>query len=197
MTCLYFFICHFTRKTNIQNSEGQEAPKRPINQHRRTSSLMDVAPTLARFMNTISGANEEKTAAAPTATTSTASNSSSTSFSPSSLFSALAGPMPEPSSVSRNIAQQQQQGEKREEEEEEELFDFTKVIEIGKNMKTFSEGFVGNGIRMFNDVATRMKTSVELQQEEERKRKQHQKEIGEEEEDEIDEASNWLNDSYI
>lgn len=67
-----------------------------------------------------------------------------------------------------------------EEEEDEELFDFTKVIEIGKNVRTFGEGFVGNGIRMLNDVATRIKTSAE--------------EAGEEKESE---PENWINDSYI
>lgn len=93
---------------------------------------MDVAPSLARFMNHIGGE--------PIPTP-----SASTTFTPSSLFSAFAG-------------QEQQQ------EDDEELFDFTKVLEIGKNVKTFSEGVVGNGLRMFNDVATRVKNSVEDQQ---------------------------------
>jgi hypothetical protein len=156
---------------------------------------MDVAPTLARFMNTISG-NQEGVEKTPTPTSST---TSTTSFSPSSLFSALAGPMPEPSSSklkSNNTPSTTQDRQARDEEPEEELFDFTKVIEIGKNMKTFSEGFVGNGIRMFNDVATRVKT--ELQQEEEKMKaanRAHQKQ--EEAQEEVDEASNWLNDSYI
>lgn len=105
--------------------------------HRRASSLMDVAPTLARFMNQISGSHSEEP----------------TSFSPSSIFSALAGPEPS----SRQIAPT---------EDEEELFDFTKVIELGKNMRSFSEGFVGNGIRILNDVATRIQTTAEEEKEE-------------------------------
>ena len=121
---------------------------------------MDVAPTLARFMNTISGATEDD--ATTTHTTALASSRSTQSL--------------------------------KEADTEEELFDFTKVIEIGKNMKTFSEGFVGNGIRMFNDVATRMKSSAE---EEENQRKlavnAPRKVVEEEEED----HANWLNDSYI
>lgn len=119
--------------------------------HRRTSSLMDVAPTLARFMNQIS---------------------EDTSFSPSSLFSALAGP--EPHSSVPNLPEDEEQ------QEEEELFDFTKVIEIGKNMRSFSEGFVGNGMRILNDVATRIKTTAD-----------EEKELKE------DDEGNWINDSYI
>ncbi|ORE07980.1 hypothetical protein BCV72DRAFT_261739 [Rhizopus microsporus var. microsporus] len=49
-------------------------------------------------------------------------------------------------------------------EEEEELFDFSKVVEIGKSMKSFSEELVESSIRMLNDVGTRVKTTVEQQQ---------------------------------
>ncbi|KAI9360523.1 hypothetical protein BD770DRAFT_441849 [Pilaira anomala] len=105
---------------------------RPL--HRRTSSLMDVAPTLARFIHQIGAGPDNSTP---------------------------------------------REGE--EEDEDEELFDFTKVIEIGKNVRTFGEGFVGNGIRMFNDVATRIKTSAEEEAD------------GEKE----SEPENWINDSYI
>ncbi|KAL7334226.1 hypothetical protein PS15p_203023 [Mucor circinelloides] len=156
-------------KSNSANtpSSNTSDQKQPPTLHRRTSSLMDAVPTIARFMNQIGGGS----AAAPEASTSTnvslsSSQTSTSSFSPSSLFSALAGPMPEQSST---LATNKRANEKRsiqedEEEEEEELFDFTKVLEIGKNVKTFGEGFVGNGIRMFNDVATRMKTTVEEEQ---------------------------------
>jgi hypothetical protein len=140
---------------------------------------MDVAPSIARFMNQISGHNTTTEGTTPTSST-------SASFSPSSLFSALAGPEPSfTHTTSRSVEQ-----DKSTSEEDEELFDFTKVIEIGKNMKTFSEGVVGNGIRMFNDVATRIKTSAE---EEERLRNEQ----AEEEEEEDNDHSNWLNDSYI
>ncbi|KAF1798673.1 hypothetical protein FB192DRAFT_1288116 [Mucor lusitanicus] len=67
-------------------------------------------------------------------------------------------------SEKRAIQEEDGSGNDDAEEEEEELFDFTKVLEIGKNVKTFGEGFVGNGIRMFNDVATRVKTTVEEEQ---------------------------------
>ncbi|CAO0791451.1 unnamed protein product [Mucor circinelloides] len=154
-------------KSNSANtpSSNTSNQKQPPTLHRRTSSLMDAVPTIARFMNQIGGGS----AAAPEASTSTnaplsSSQTSTSSFSPSSLFSALAGPMPEQSST---LATNKKVNDKRpiqEDEEEEELFDFTKVLEIGKNVKTFGEGFVGNGIRMFNDVATRMKTTVEEEQ---------------------------------
>jgi hypothetical protein len=137
---------------------------------------MDVAPTIARFMNQISGNNSTEDI-----------HASNTSFSPSALFSALAGP--EPSNTSRSL--QNKPTEEQQEDEDEELFDFTKVIEIGKNMKSFSEGVVGNGLRIFNDVATRIKTQAE--EEERLRQSQH---IDEEEEEEND-HSNWLNDSYI
>ncbi|KAI9244637.1 hypothetical protein EDC94DRAFT_653863 [Helicostylum pulchrum] len=115
-------------KQETTTSAPVETP-RPL--HRRTSSLMDVAPTLARFINQISAGHE-------------------------------------PSSS------------QEEDQDEEELFDFTKVIEIGKNVRSFSEGFVGNGIRMLNDVATRIKTSSE--EEDGEKQTEHE---------------NWINDSYI
>ncbi|KAI7890882.1 uncharacterized protein EV154DRAFT_234592 [Mucor mucedo] len=112
--------------------------------HRRTSSLMDVAPTLARFMNQIS---ED--------------------------FSALAGPESQRTAVTEE-----------EDDDGEELFDFTKVIEIGKNMRSFSEGFVGNGIRILNDVATRIKTNTDEDDQEEDVKEEN-------------EEGNWINDSYI
>lgn len=132
---------------------------------------MDAVPTIARFMNQIGGGSS----AAPESSTSTnvplsSSQTSTSSFSPSSLFSALAGPMPEPSSTLASCKKTtekraiKEEGSGNEDNEEEELFDFNKVLEIGKNVKTFGEGFVGNGIRMFNDVATRMKTTVEEEQ---------------------------------
>lgn len=158
---------------------------------------MDVGPTIARFMNQISGTNnhEEKRQVTPTATT-------STSFSPSSLFSALAGPDPNASTTHKSTQpirgqqQQQQQNEEDEEEEEddnEDLFDFTKVIEIGKNVKSFSEGVVGNGIRMFNDVATRMKHSADEDDSRQRRRSSTSVQKSSVE----DNDSHWLNDSYI
>ncbi|OAD03760.1 hypothetical protein MUCCIDRAFT_81735 [Mucor lusitanicus CBS 277.49] len=161
-----------TSASNPNSSISDQKP--PPTLHRRTSSLMDAVPTIARFMNQIGGGSP----ATPESSTSTnvplsSSQTSTSSFSPSSLFSALAGPMPEPSSTSasnkkasekRAIQEEDGSGNDDAEEEEEELFDFTKVLEIGKNVKTFGEGFVGNGIRMFNDVATRVKTTVEEEQ---------------------------------
>lgn len=38
-----------------------------------------------------------------------------------------------------------------------EEFDFSKVVEISKNVRTFSEGVMGNGLRMFNNLSTRIK----------------------------------------
>ncbi|KAK4515671.1 uncharacterized protein ATC70_010623 [Mucor velutinosus] len=157
-----------TSASNPNSSIFDQKP--PPTLHRRTSSLMDAVPTIARFMNQIGGGSS----ATPEPSTSTnvplsSSQTSTSSFSPSSLFSALAGPMPEPSST---LPSNKKMNDKRaikeegsgDEDDDEELFDFTKVLEIGKNVKTFGEGFVGNGIRMFNDVATRMKTTVEEEQ---------------------------------
>lgn len=177
--------------SNENNNFHKQTATRPPN-HRRASSLMDVGPTIARFMNQISGTNnnhEEKRQVTPTTTT-------STSFSPSSLFSALAGPDPTGSATHKPTRSQQQQGEDEEEEEEEDeedLFDFTKVIEIGKNVKSFSEGVVGNGIRMFNDVATRMKHSTDEDDSRQTRRRSssvHKSSVE-------DNDSHWLNDSYI
>ncbi|GAN04622.1 hypothetical protein MAM1_0069d04083 [Mucor ambiguus] len=159
------------KSTNASSQNSSvSGQKPPPTLHRRTSSLMDAVPTIARFMNQIGGGGSTTT---PESSTSThvplsSSQTSTSSFSPSSLFSALAGPIPEPSSAlasnKTNEKKPIQEEKSGDEDEEEELFDFTKVLEIGKNVKTFGEGFVGNGIRMFNDVATRMKTTVEEEQ---------------------------------
>jgi hypothetical protein len=68
-------------------------------------------------------------------------------------------------------------------EEEEDLFDFTKVIKIGKNIKNFSEEAVGSGIRMFSDIASKVKTTVELQEDE--------KDLSNEEEED-DHENDWM-----
>ncbi|KAI8069177.1 hypothetical protein BC940DRAFT_298075 [Gongronella butleri] len=48
--------------------------------------------------------------------------------------------------------------------DEEEVFDFTKVIAIGKNVRHFGEDVMGNGIRLFNDWSARMKSPNQNQQ---------------------------------
>lgn len=68
-------------------------------------------------------------------------------------------------------------------EEEGDLFDFTKVIEIGKNIKNLSEEAVGSGIRMFSDVANKVKTTVDLQEDE--------RDLSNEE-DEDDHENDWM-----
>ncbi|KAI8636048.1 hypothetical protein BD408DRAFT_487156 [Parasitella parasitica] len=49
-------------------------------------------------------------------------------------------------------------------EEEEEIFDFSKVVAIRKNMRTFGEGMMDNGLRMFNSLSTRIKNAQQQQQ---------------------------------
>lgn len=47
-----------------------------------------------------------------------------------------------------------------EDEEEDLVFDFKKeVVAMSKNVKTFSEGVMGNGLRMFNNLSTRIKNN--------------------------------------
>jgi hypothetical protein len=43
--------------------------------------------------------------------------------------------------------------------EEEEIFDFSKVVAMSKNVRTFGEGVMGNGLRMFNNLSTRIKNA--------------------------------------
>jgi hypothetical protein len=93
------------------------------------------------------------------------------SFAPMSLLSVLAESPPSAEDAT-------------EEEEEEELFDFSKVVEIGKNMKGFSEELVESSIRMLNDVATRVKTTVEQQQDDDV--------VSQEEEEEEDHDNDWM-----
>lgn len=90
------------------------------------------------------------------------------SFAPMSLLSVLAESPPSAEDVI---------------EEEEELFDFSKVVEIGKNMKGFSEELVESSIRMLNDVATRVKTTVEQQQDDD---------VVNQEEEEEDHDNDWM-----
>ncbi|CEG80605.1 hypothetical protein RMATCC62417_14912 [Rhizopus microsporus] len=89
------------------------------------------------------------------------------SFAPMSFLSALA----ESPSSAEDVT------------EEEELFDFSKVVEIGKNMKGFSEELVESSIRMLNDVATRVKTAVEQQQDDD---------VVSQEEEEDDHDNDWM-----
>ena len=99
-------------------------------------------------------------------------------FSPSSFFATLAGP--EGSSEQQNHEHSSrelrherhhherpsnwpdavpEEEEERDEEDEEDLFDFTKMIAMGKNVRHMGEDMVGNGLRMFNDMANRVKTA--------------------------------------
>lgn len=80
--------------------------------------------------------------------TSRLSNSSSTS---------LLTPPPRSSSIT-----QQHPNSAEEENEEDEIFD--KVVAISKNVRTFGEGVMGNGLRMFNNLSTRIKNTQQQQQ---------------------------------
>ncbi|KAI9254030.1 hypothetical protein BY458DRAFT_558943 [Sporodiniella umbellata] len=46
-------------------------------------------------------------------------------------------------------------------DEEDDLFDLTKIVKLGKNVRNFSEEFVGSSVRMLSDVANKVKTTVE------------------------------------
>ncbi|OAD07145.1 hypothetical protein MUCCIDRAFT_107747 [Mucor lusitanicus CBS 277.49] len=78
--------------------------------------------------------------------TSRLSNTSSTS---------LLTPPPRSSSITQNHPG-------AEEEDEDEIFD--KVVAISKNVRTFGEGVMGNGLRMFNNLSTRIKNAQQQQQ---------------------------------
>ena len=135
-------------------------------QHKRSSSLMDVAsPAIARFLNQMSGeGNGEE-------------NGNRGSFSPSSFFASLAAPedqasdnteakrnhhqdpllaQPQPRQrpprvVSPSILPLQEEEEEEEgQDDEEELFDFNKMFTLGKSV--------------FNDVANRVKNANKQQQ---------------------------------
>ncbi|KAG2231624.1 hypothetical protein INT48_006380 [Thamnidium elegans] len=42
-------------------------------------------------------------------------------------------------------------------DDDEEPFDFSKVVAMSKNVRNFGEGVMGNGLRMFNNLSTRIK----------------------------------------
>ncbi|KAG0177347.1 hypothetical protein DFQ28_006031 [Apophysomyces sp. BC1034] len=111
--------------------------KPPIErQHRRSSSLMSVA-------RLISG---EET------------------FSASSFLAALAGPTHQgPSSQHHPCPPLPEEDQLVEEDEEEfeDLFDFTKVLEMGKNVRTFTDDVMGSSIRLFKDFRDGVKEANE------------------------------------
>jgi hypothetical protein len=43
--------------------------------------------------------------------------------------------------------------------EDEEAFDFSKMVAMGKNVRTFGGEVMGNGIRLFNNLSTRIKNT--------------------------------------
>ncbi|RCH84893.1 hypothetical protein CU098_002086, partial [Rhizopus stolonifer] len=135
------------------NNKDSDVEDIPRTLHRRASSILKVGQDIVKM---ISGVAEEEQEAQDTDHKLSSSVSSTTSsfMTPSSLFSALTGAIPESSFSSSSVSTKKRQEE---------------VIEIGKNVKTFSKGVVGNSIRMFSDVATQIKTSIE---EEEIKRRQ-------------------------
>ncbi|SAM06453.1 hypothetical protein [Absidia glauca] len=53
----------------------------------------------------------------------------------------------------------QQYPPSNDDDDEEDLFDFSKVIAMGKNVRHYSEDLMGNGLRLFNDFSTRMKNA--------------------------------------
>ncbi|ORY99126.1 hypothetical protein BCR43DRAFT_488775 [Syncephalastrum racemosum] len=163
--------------------------------HKRSSSLMDVAPSLSRFMSQI--ANPEQSQQQQSSQQQQQQGQSDRAvFSPSSFFSTLAGPEAPPKPPRRTAAttaeeeeyikQQIEQIPARrraelyrdaDEDDEEDLFDFTKVIAMGRNMRNFSEGVMGNGLRMFNDMAERVRNAQiakQLQQQQQQQQQQHQ-----------------------
>lgn len=169
------------RKSSMSSSVSE----RPQQQHKRSSSLMDMAPSIARFVNQISTADDNRV------------------FSPSSFFASLAGPeIPERENnkntrndeyiqqqqrqLARQHHQQQQhrfnssrsmphpplpeehseggEEDNEDDDDEEDLFDFSKMIAVGKNVRTFGEDVMGSGLRMFNDMANRVRNASRQQQ---------------------------------
>ncbi|KAI7902745.1 uncharacterized protein BX663DRAFT_510359 [Cokeromyces recurvatus] len=156
---------NLVKNTNSCNSESNlEQHLSVVTARKRTGSIIDVAPTITKLINQIGNSLNISEDRSPARILPSSHSSELSSFSPSSLFTAFAGSPT--SAISKKTQEEKKKDIIKEEEEEEdkELFDFTKVIEIGKNVRHFSEGFVENGFRIFSDVATRVKTSVDIKE---------------------------------
>lgn len=122
---------------------------------------MDVAPSIAKFLNQVSSHGEDGRI-----------------FSPPSFFASLAGPDPAGAAANRKdrtyprtsalpppLPENDYEGSDTENnnDEEEDLFDFSKVIAMGKNMRSLGEDVMGSGLRIFNDVANRVRNANKQQ----------------------------------
>ncbi|KAI9489361.1 hypothetical protein BDB00DRAFT_843465 [Zychaea mexicana] len=58
-----------------------------------------------------------------------------------------------------DVPEEDEEGERSNNDEEEDLFDFGKMLAVGKNVRNIGEDMVGNGLRMFNDMASRVKNA--------------------------------------
>ncbi|KAI8141167.1 hypothetical protein BJV82DRAFT_670796 [Fennellomyces sp. T-0311] len=148
----------------LMSNGSSSSPERP-QQHKRSSSLMEVAGKFMHQFNQAAlenGSNNDP-------------NADHRVFSPSSFFATLAGPetnhdREQPDHQHRHERHHRErpsawpdavpeEEEERDEEDEEDLFDFSKMIAMGKNVRHIGEDMVGNGLRMFNDMANRVKSA--------------------------------------
>ncbi|KAI8330454.1 hypothetical protein BC941DRAFT_518130 [Chlamydoabsidia padenii] len=127
-----------SRLSGQQSSSSKEPSGDPRTTHRRSNSMMDMAPSFAKIVLD-KGKSENG------------------HFSPSSFFASLAGP--DIPSSSSPPPRRHRRPPLDEDDEEEDLFDFSKVIAMGKNVRNYSEDLMGNGLRLFNDFSTRMKNA--------------------------------------
>ncbi|ORZ10893.1 hypothetical protein BCR42DRAFT_108565, partial [Absidia repens] len=71
--------------------------------------------------------------------------------------SALASP--QTSRLSHNASSSLQGVDEQQEMDDDDLFEFSKVIAMGKNVRNISEDIMANGMRLFNDFSTKMKNA--------------------------------------
>ncbi|KAI8384947.1 uncharacterized protein BYT42DRAFT_643679 [Radiomyces spectabilis] len=125
--------------------------------------FMQVGSSIMRFVDQIGGREESR------------------SFSPSSFFASLAGPSSPPRESDNGVVQHRGSAqtlgrdsratarhvisisEASEDDpadsEEEELFDFSKVITMGKHMRTYSETTIDNSLRLLSQAVDRLKNA--------------------------------------
>ncbi|KAI8086077.1 uncharacterized protein BX664DRAFT_359636 [Halteromyces radiatus] len=216
------FTSRFSGRSSQQQQLSTETSQDRQARHRRSNSLMDVAPSFTKLVQQIGGnqttEGEER------------------HFSPSSFFASLAGPEVSTSSAappkpprgmqthpqrsssmpaqqrisSSSLPPQQQQnrahllhGVDEEEYEDDDLFDFSKVIAMGKNVRSMSEDLMGNGIRLFNDFSTRMKNRSDAsirntqQQHQQQQQQQHQQQEQQEQQQQPMDQEFLLGDTFI
>ncbi|CAO3586902.1 unnamed protein product [Absidia cylindrospora] len=159
--------------TSEKSQDQQLSTDDPRANHRRSNSMMDSSPSFAKFFQQMGGgeSNHRQVRSSSPIIPPQRSSSASSSSSPqprqqyqhpkrSRSTSALASPQTSRLSHGASSSSSSLQGvDEQQEMDEDDLFEFSKVIAMGKNVRNISEDLMANGMRLFNDFSTKMKNA--------------------------------------